>query len=246
MEKEDLIFGINAIFEHLKNKKTLNKVFISRQRKDKRIKEIIKLCKEKGVPYQFVDKTKLSSIAKGEKHQGVIGIMTPFYYLGLKELLEKLSQKKESFLLVLDKIEDPGNLGAIIRTAACAEISGIIIERYKSSPITSTVIRVSEGGINHVPIARTGSIMNTIKTLKDYGYTVIGTKMDGDIPYYKEAYPKKTALILGNEGKGLGKKTIEKCDYTLKIPISPKMDSLNVSASAAILIYEWVRQKNIK
>ncbi len=246
MEKEDIIFGINAVFEHLKNKKTLNKIYISRGKGDKRIKDIIKLCKEQGVPYQFVDQNKLSSLTEGKRHQGVVGIMTPFSYLSLKELLESLSQEKESLLLLLDKIEDPGNLGAIIRTAACAEISGIIIERYKSSPITSTVIKVSEGGVNHVPIARTGSIMNTIKTLKDYGYTVIGTQMDGDIIYYKELYPQKTALILGNEGKGLGKKTIEKCDYTVKIPISPKMESLNVSVSAAILIYEWVRQKNTK
>ena len=142
-----------------------------------------------------------------------------------------------------DEIEDPGNLGAIIRTAACAEIDGIIIGRYKSAPITPYTTKVSEGGINHIKIIRVGSIMNTIKLLKEYGYTVIGTKMNGNIPYFKQKYPLKTALILGNEGKGLGQKTIEKCDYTIQIPISSKMESLNVSSSASILIYEWIRQR---
>ncbi len=243
MEKENLIYGINSVIEHIKTSKGLNKIYISRERKDKRTKEIIKLCKERGIPYQFVDKKKLLSLTEGKTHQGVVGVMTPFSYLGLKELLEKLSTQKRSFILILDKIEDPGNLGAIIRTAACAEISGIVIERYKSAPVTSTVIKVAEGGINHIPIARGGSIINMIKILKDYGYTVIGTKADGDFIYYEQKYPEKTALILGNEGRGLGQKTIEKCDYTIRIPISPKMESLNVSTSSAILIYEWVRQK---
>ena len=243
MEKENLIYGINSIIEHIKTGKTLNKVYISREKGDKRVKEIIKLCKERGIPFQFVDRKKLLALTEGKVHQGVVGVMTPLSYLGLKELLEKVSTQERSFILVLDKIEDPGNLGAIVRTAACAEISGIVIERYKSAPITSTVIKVAEGGINHIPIARGGSIINMIKTLKDYGYTVIGTKADGDFVYYNQNYPKKTALILGNEGKGLGKKTIEKCDYTIRIPISPKMESLNVSASSAVLIYEWIRQK---
>lgn len=242
MEKENLIYGINAVLEHIKNNKNLNKVYILRERKDQRIREIIKLCKSNGIPYQFVDKKKLSSLTEGKVHQGVIGIMTPFSYLSLKELLKKSENKKNVFILVLDKIEDPGNLGALIRTAACAGISGIVIERYKSSPVTSTVIKVSEGGINYVPIARTGSIMNTIKLLKEYGYTVIGTKADGDKIYFEQVYPEKTALILGNEGKGLGPKTLERCDYTIRIPISSAMESLNVSSSGAILIYEWVRQ----
>ncbi len=242
MEKENLIYGINAVSEHIKNNKGLNKVYILRERKDQRIREIIKLCKSNGIPYQFVDRKKLFSLTEGKVHQGVIGIMTPFSYLSLKELLKRLENKKNAFILILDKIEDPGNLGALIRTAACAGISGIVIERYKSSPITSTVTKVAEGGINYVPIARTGSIINTIKLLKEYDYTVIGTEADGDEIYFEQKYPEKTALILGNEGKGLGQKTLERCDYTIRIPISSAMESLNVSSSGAILMYEWVRQ----
>ncbi len=242
MEKKDIIYGINSVIEHIKSKKSLNKVYIAKEKRDKRVKEIIKLCKSYGIPYQFVEKRKILSLAEGKGSQGVIGVMTPFSYISLKELLEEKSKEKKSFILVLDKIEDPGNLGALIRTAACADISGIVIERYKSAPITSTVIKVSEGGINYVKIARAGSILNTIKILKDCGYTVIGTKVDGDVLYFEQKYPDKTALILGNEGKGLGQKTIEKCDYTVRIPISQKMESLNVSSSGAILMYEWVRQ----
>lgn len=239
---EDIIVGRNAVLELLKSEKDINKIFIESGEKYGSIKEIIARAKEKRIVLVEVDKNKLDSMA--ENNQGVVAVVPPFNYCEIEDILELAKEKEEDpFILILDGIEDPHNLGSIIRTAETAGVHGIIIPKRRSASINSTVAKVSTGAISYMKIARVNNINDCIRKLKDLGIWVIGTDGDANIIYYNQDLKGPLAIIIGSEGFGMSKLVKENADALIKIPMKGKITSLNASVSAGIVIYEAVKQR---
>ena len=242
---KEKLAGINSIIEALKGKRKIHKIFIQEGRQGKRIQEIVQIARRKGVFLQFVEKQRLDQLYKVSNHQGIIALVSNYEYAHIDEIFEYAAIKKESpFVLILDGIEDPQNLGNIIRTAETAGVHGIILPRHNSAEITTAVARASAGAVEHMHIVQETNIVNTIKNLKSsYGLWVVGADMHADTEYYSIAMPDPTGLVIGGEGKGIRRLVKENCDILVKIPMWGKIDSLNASSAAALLIYEIVRQR---
>ena len=242
-EYQDTIAGRNAVLELLKSDKDINKIFIERGEKHGSINEIIARAKENGVVLVEVDKSKLDNMA--ENNQGVVAIVPPFNYCEIEDILNYAKEKDEDpFILVLDGIEDPHNLGSIIRTAETAGIHGIIIPKRRNVAVNTTVVKVSTGATSYMKIARVNNINETIRKLKDAGLWVIGTDGNSETLYYNQDLKGPLAIIIGNEGSGMSKLVKENSDILIKIPMKGKITSLNASVSAGIVIYEAVKQRS--
>ena len=241
-EYEDVVAGRNAVMELLKSDKDINKIYVERGEKHGSINEIIARAREAKVVLVEVEKSKLDLYA--ENHQGVIAIVPPFNYCEIEDILDVAKEREEDpFILILDGIEDPHNLGAIIRTAETAGVHGIIIPKRRTAQVNSTVAKVSAGATTYVKVARVNNIVDSIRKLKDAGLWVIGTDGDADIMYYNQDLKGPLAVIIGSEGYGMGKLVKENTDILIKIPMKGEITSLNASVSAGIVIYEAVRQR---
>ena len=206
------------------------------------INEIIARAKESKIVLVEVDRTKLNFMA--ENHQGVVAVVPPFNYCEPEDILELAKEKNEDpFILILDGIEDPHNLGSIIRTAETAGVHGIIIPKRRNVAVNSTVAKVSAGATTYVKVARVNNINDTIKKLKDSGLWVIGTDADAKTEYYNQDLKGPLAIIIGSEGFGMSKLVKENSDILIKIPMKGEITSLNASVSAGIIIYEAVKQR---
>lgn len=242
-EYEDIVAGRNAILELLKSNKDINKIFVERGEKHGSINEIIAKAKEDKIVLVEVDKSKLDNMTE-ENHQGVVAVVPPFNYCDVEDILEEAKTKNEDpFILILDGIEDPHNLGSIIRTAETAGIHGIIIPKRRNVAVNSTVVKVSTGATSYVKIARVNNLNETIRKLKDSGLWVIGTDGDAKTMYYNQDLKGPLAIIIGSEGFGMSKLVKENADILIKIPMKGKITSLNASVSAGIVIYEAVKQR---
>ena len=242
-EYDDLVYGRNAVLELLKSDKDINKIFIEKGEKHGSINEIIARAKESKIVLVEVEKSKLDMMA--ENNQGVVAVIPPFNYSEIEDILAYAKEKEEDpFVLILDGIEDPHNLGAIIRTAETAGVHGIIIPKRRSALVNSTVAKVSAGATSYVKIARVNNITDTIKDLKEDGLWIMGTDGEGDKYYYDQDLTGPLGIIIGSEGFGMGKLVKENADVLLKIPMKGKITSLNASVSAGIVVYEAVRQRN--
>lgn len=243
-EYQDQIEGRNAVLEYLKTGKDINKIYIAKGEKHGSIHEIIAKAKENKVIIVEVDKAKLNQIAQTKNHQGVIAIVPPFNYCDVDDILEFAKSKNEkAFLLILDGIEDPHNLGSIIRTAETAGVHGIIIPKRRSALVNSTVQKTSAGATNFMKIARVNNLNETIEYLKEHDIWIYGTDMNTEKMYYQEDLTGDLAIIIGSEGQGMERLVKEKCDFLLKIPMKGKITSLNASVSAGIVMYEVVKQR---
>ena len=241
-EYEDVVAGRNAVLELLKSDKDINKIFIERGEKHGSINEIVARARESKVVLVEVEKSKLDLYA--ENHQGVVAIVPPFNYCEIEDILEVAKEKQEDpFVLILDGIEDPHNLGAIIRTAETAGVHGIIIPKRRTAQVNSTVAKVSAGATTYVKVARVNNIVDSIRKLKDAGLWVIGTDGDAETMYYNQDLKGPLAIVIGSEGFGMGKLVKENADILIKIPMLGEITSLNASVSAGIVIYEAVRQR---
>lgn len=240
----ELVFGINAVSEALKGQRRVYKIYAQRERQDKRLEEILTLVREKQLKLQYLEKKKMDELCEG-KHQGIIAEVERYPYADLGQVLEKLQAQKDKppFLLLLDGIEDPQNLGAIIRTAECAGVDGIIIPSHKSAEVNPTVSRVSAGAVEHMAIIRENNLVNTIKYLKQEGFWVLGADAKAQQNYFNTSIPSPTALVIGGEGQGIRRLVRENCDILVKIPMFGQLNSLNASVAAALLIYEVLRQR---
>ncbi len=243
------VYGKNPVLEVIKsNDKTINKIYI--QSKNKELIEIRKLAKEKRIVVVEADKLKLDKMItleneKLKNSQGVVASVTDYKYYEVDDILEYAKEKNEPpFIVILDKIEDPHNLGAIIRTAECMGVHGIIIKNRNACQVTDTVEKVAAGACSYLRVARVTNITETIKYLKDKGLWVYGLDMDGESNIYDTKLNGAIALVIGNEGDGISRLVKENCDVILKIPMTGKINSLNASVSSAISIYEVIRQKN--
>lgn len=240
----DQIEGRNSVLELLESDKDINKIFVQKGEKHGSINKIISMAKEKKVVLVEVDKQKLNIMSKTENHQGVIAIVPPFNYCEVDDILNFAKAKKEAlFILILDGIEDPHNLGSIIRTAETAGVHGIIIPKRRACNVNSTVYKISSGAVEHMLIARVNNITDTIKYLKENDVWIYGTDMEGETLYYNQDYKSACGIVIGSEGFGMSRLVKENCDVLVKIPMKGKITSLNASISAGIAMYEVVKQR---
>lgn len=245
--KDVYVVGRNPVLELLRSDKEIDKIYVLKGDLQGSIKKIIGAAKDKNIIVQEVDKFKLDSMADGNVHQGVAALVTGFEYASVDDILEKAEKlNQKPLIIILDGIEDPHNLGAIVRTAECAGAHGVIIPKRRSARVNQTVYKSSAGAVEHMLIADVSNISNTIEDLKKKGLWVYGADMDGQDYYFNTKFDGSIALVIGNEGKGISRLVKEKCDFLVKIPMVGKISSLNASTSAAILIYEVVRQSHEK
>ena len=224
--------------------KDINKILVARGEKHGSILKILAIAKERKIITAEVEKNKLNQIAQTPNHQGVIAIVPPYEYCEVEDILEEAKKKQESpFVLILDGIEDPHNLGSIIRSAETAGVHGIIIPKRRAASVNSTVNKVSAGAVQHMKIARVNNITDTIRDLKEAGLWIFGTDMEAEKFFYEEDYKGAVGIVIGSEGFGMSRLVKENCDFLVKIPMKGKITSLNAAVSAGITMYEVVKQR---
>ena len=205
---------------------------------------LLSYSKERRIIIVEKDKKQMDEMAQEENYQGVIAIVPPYEYVEIEDILEYAKQKQEDpFILILDGIEDPGNLGSIIRTAETAGVHGIIIPKRRAASVNSTVNKVSAGAVEYMNIARVTNISDAIEKLKQNGLWICGTSIDANKYYYNQDLTGPLAIVIGNEGKGIGEKVKNNCDFLVKIPMKGKIGSLNAGVSTGIIVYEAVKQR---
>ncbi len=243
---DEIIVGRNSVTEALRSGRSINKLLVQDGIKGGSIGEIFNLAKEKKVLVEFVKVEKLDQMSQGIRHQGVIALGAPVRFYELDEVLEAVKGKGEvPFLLLFDELQDPQNVGALIRTADAAGVHGILMPQRRSCPLNAVVAKISAGAVEYVPVVKIGNITQTINDLKAKGFWVIGADMEGTVDYFDANLTGPIVLVIGAEGKGLGRLVAENCDSLVKIPMSGGISSLNASAAGAILLYEVVRQRKI-
>ena len=244
LKYEDQIEGRNSVLELLESGKDINKIYIAKGEKHGSINKIIAKAKENKVVIVEIEKEKLNKMAQTNNPQGVIAIVPPFDYASVDDILNEAKSKNEkAFILILDGIEDPHNLGSIIRTAETAGVHGIIITKRRSAQVNSTVNKTSVGATNFMKIARVNNINETIEYLKNNDIWIYGTDGEAKEMYYDEDMTGNIAIVIGSEGFGMSRLVKENCDFLLKIPMKGKITSLNASVSAGIIMYEVVKQR---
>ena len=237
--REDLILGRNAVIEALKSDRTIECLYVSKGDLEGSIKVALGLAKDKGVVVKEADRRKLDVMCEGLNHQGIVAKVTPFKYCEVSDILEVAERKNEKpFIVILDEIEDPHNLGSIIRTAELCGVHGIIIPKRRNVGVTSTVYKCSAGAIEHMKIAKVTNINATIDILKEKGIWIYGADIEGKDFSYNTDVSGACALIIGSEGKGISSLTLKKCDLLVKIPMIGKINSLNASVATAVLLYQ--------
>lgn len=247
MEKEynDQIEGRNAVLELLEAKRDINKILVVKGEKHGSIHKILAIAKERKIVVNEIEKNKLNQIAQTPNNQGVIAIVPPYDYCDVEDIIKEAQNKNEMpFILILDGIEDPHNLGSIIRTAETAGVHGIIIPKRRAVSVNSTVAKVSAGAVEYMKIARVNNINETIRYLKQQDIWICGTDMQTNTYYNQQDFKIPLALVIGSEGFGMSRLVKENCDFLVKIPMKGKITSLNASVSAGIIMYEVVKARN--
>ncbi len=241
--EESVIEGRNAVIEAFRSGKTIDKVFILDGCKDGPVSTVVREAKKRDTIINYVKRERLDEMSSTGKHQGVIAYAAAYEYATVDDILEAAKEKGEDpFVIILDNIEDPHNLGAIIRTANLAGAHGVIIPKRRAVGLTSTVARTSAGAINYTPVAKVTNIANTIEELKKSGMWFVCADMDGTA-MYDVNLTGSIGLVIGNEGEGVSRLVKEKCDYIASIPMKGDIDSLNASVATGVLAYEIVRQR---
>ena len=241
--EEVVIEGRNAVIEAFRAGKTVDKIFVQEHLKEGSMNTVIREAKKHDTVINYVKKERLDQMSETGKHQGVIAYIAAYEYATVDDILKKAEEKGESpFVVILDDIEDPHNLGAIIRTANLAGAHGVIIPKHRAAGLTATAVKASAGAINHTPVAKVTNISKTIKELKEKGLWFVCADMGGTTMYDLDL-KGAIGLVIGNEGKGVSRLVKEKCDFVASIPMFGDIDSLNASVAAGVLAYEIVRQR---
>lgn len=243
-EEESLvIYGRNAVLEAFRSGKTIDRLYVQEGVADGTLQSILRTAKKTDAVINFVNKDRLNKYAEGDKHQGVVAMAAAYNYAEVEDILNAAKEKEEPpFIIVLDDIEDPHNLGAIIRTANQAGAHGVIIPKRHAVGLTATVARTSAGAINYTPVAKVTNISRTIEELKEKGIWFACADMSGELMYNCNL-TGAIGLVIGSEGNGVSRLVKEKCDFVVKIPMFGQIDSLNASVAAGVLSYEIVRQR---
>lgn len=241
---ENTIIGRNAVRELLQSGRDVEKLYITSSDKEGSINQLIGIAAERGIPITECDRTKLDSMAAGGRHQGIIAIAAERNYSTIDEILDYASELGEApFVVVCDGIEDPHNLGAIIRSAECVGAHGVIIPKRRAVGLTTTVAKSSAGALEHMRIAKVTNLASTIDELKEKGLWIYAADMDGNT-YYKTDMKGAVAIVLGSEGFGISRLVKEKCDFVVSIPLYGQVNSMNVSCAAAVLFAEVAKQRH--
>ena len=244
---DDQIEGRNSVLELLESGKDINKIYVTRGERHGSINKILGIAKERKIIVVEKDKRQMDEMAQEENYQGVIAIVPPFEYVEIQDILQEAVERKEDpFVLILDGIEDPHNLGSIIRTAETAGVHGIIIPKRRAVSVNSTVNKASAGAVEHMKIARVTNISDAIEELKQAGLWICGTDINSEKYYYNQDLTGPLGIVIGNEGKGISAKVKKNCDFNVKIPMKGKVTSLNASVSTGIIVYESVKQRIIR
>ena len=243
-ENDGVIEGRNAVVEALRAGVTIDKIFIMKGETDSVLGHIASTAREKGIVVVDADRRKPDNMSRTHSHQGVIALCSVREYASVDDILNAAREKGENPLIVVcDELTDPHNLGAVIRTADAAGAHGVIIPKRRSAGLTAVVAKTSAGAVAHVPVARVPNLVSCLKDLKDQGVWVFGTAADGNTNLYQADLKGPAAIVIGSEGEGMGRLVTENCDFKVSIPMKGKLNSLNASAAAAILLYEAVRQR---
>lgn len=241
--EEQKIEGRNAVLEAFRSGKTIDKLFVLDGCQDGPVRTIVREARKHDTIINFVDKERLDQLSETKKHQGVIAVAAAYEYAEVEDILKNAEKKGEPpFIFILDNIEDPHNLGAIIRTANQAGAHGVIIPKRRAVGLTATVARTSAGALNYTPVAKVTNLVKTMEDLKKKGLWFVCADMDGDV-MYDVNMKGPIGLVIGNEGEGVGRLVKDTCDFTARIPMKGDIDSLNASVAAGVLAYEIVRQR---
>ena len=235
-------YGRNSVMEFLRAGK-VRQIYLKSGRHDERLQEILEEAKSRAVPIKEVEEEELDSMSGGVVHQGIAALLFPYEYQDMNAVIKKWEGKDPIFIL-LDGVDDVRNLGAIVRTAECAGAACVLLPNHKSSPVTAAAMKTAAGAFAYLPVCRIGNIQQTLKYLKEKGFWVVGTDMDGESLYYEANLKGPLVIVMGAEGKGMSPLTRRMCDLCVRIPMKGKVSSLNVSVAAALLLYEAVKQRN--
>lgn len=237
-ERNDIIAGRNPVTEALRSGRAIESILVAKGERSGSVVAITAKAKKKNIPVKEVDSKKLDFLARGVSHQGVVAQCAVKEYSSVEDILASAEEKGEKpFIIVLDRIEDPHNLGAIIRTAECAGAHGVIIPERRSAGLSYTVEKTSAGALEYMPVARVKNISQTIDDLKEKGLWIYGADMDGE-DYRTTSFAESVALVIGNEGKGIAPLVRKQCDVIVSLPMKGRINSLNASVAAGVLMYE--------
>lgn len=231
---KDWIYGKNAVYEAVKKNDGLTQVVLSKEGKDEKL---VAMCKKNRIPVAFEDRLFFSKNAKGN-HQGYMALKESYAYVDLEDMIERIPQGKQPLLIMLDGLEDPHNLGAILRSADAIGADGIIIGKNRSVSLNATVAKVSTGAIEHVPVCQVTNLARTLEKLQKQGFWVVGTDMHDAVDYRQVDYNIPLVLVIGSEGFGISRLVLEKCDYKVTIPMVGHVNSLNASVACAVMLYQ--------
>ncbi len=241
---DGIIEGRNAVIEALRAGTSIDKIYILKGETDATLGHIASSARERGIVVVDADKRKLDGMSRTHAHQGVVAVAAVREYVSVEDILAVAQERNEPPLLVIcDELSDPHNLGAVIRTAECAGAHGVIIPKRRSAGLTAIVAKTSAGAVSYVPVARVANLPSTIRELQKAGIWIFGTAADGNTSLYQADLKGPAAIVIGSEGDGMGRLVSEHCDFRVSIPMKGKLNSLNASAAAAILLYEAVRQR---
>jgi 23S rRNA (guanosine2251-2'-O)-methyltransferase len=244
----DRFTGIHAVREALEAGSAFDRIVIAKGRQDSRIEDIVQLARERGIVVRFEDRGQLDRLANSRDHQGVVAIAAARAASTLEAILERANHSKgqQGLIVLLDGVEDPHNLGAIIRTALAAGAHGVVIPERRAAGLTDTVARASAGALAHLPIAKVTNLVRTMEELKEAGYWLVGLDEEGEKRYTEADYTSPTGIVMGSEGKGLHELTRKRCDYVVSLPTTGPVKSLNVSVATGVVLFEALRQRRNK
>lgn len=241
-KEKDWIAGRNPVMEALKSGRAVHKLLIASGDREGSVLKIIQMAKDQGIPIMEVDRKKLEQTVPGQNNQGVAAQVAAYEYADLEDVLDANADKAVQTVVLLDGLEDPHNLGSILRSAHAAGVVAVVVPKRRSVGLTATVAKTSAGAIEHIPVCRVSNLSQTVEMLQKRGFWAAAADAAGTAPLYETDLRGKLALVVGSEGEGVGRLLRERCDYVLSIPMVGNMSSLNASVATGIILYEVLRQ----
>src|SRR5712671_874176 len=244
----DKLTGIHAVKEALEAQRPIDRIAIAKGRQDTRVEEIVQLARTQGVPVRFEERGQLDRLANSKDHQGVVALAAARAAATLEDILANANAGagQKGLIVLLDGVEDPHNLGAIVRTALAAGAHGVVIPERRAAGLTDTVARASAGALAHLPVAKVTNLVRAMEELKEMGYWLVGLDERGDKSYSEVDYTTATGIVMGSEGSGLHELTRKRCDFVVSLPTTGPVKSLNVSVAAGVVLFEAVRQRGAR